>query len=155
MTDKINDLNAELDTLNLKLKDFNDRRSRIISEMNKLEEEIFRLIEDKKNETNYQIWKEMEGKYYHVWFFTVPEEEKFLRCHYYHILKVEKNFLEYEYINIDNKSNCNFITITHFDFCHERGYRAWTEIHKNEYERIIKITKGLERLEDKKENEND
>lgn len=130
----------ELDKVNIK-------RSKIYDEKDKLEKELETLEEEHKERLNLKIWKEMLGKYYHVWLFTVSEADKFKKCKYAHVLKVDKGLLEYEYINIDETSkNSDYITISKFDFVHERSYREWTEITKKEYEEVIK-SKNPKRLE--------
>ena len=136
----IEDKRKELDKVNLK-------RIKISEEYDKLSQDLEKLEEEQKEKTNWIIWNKMLGKYYHVWFFNTPEDMKFKKCHYVHVIKVEKDLLEYEYISIDETSkNSDFITISKFDFIHERSYREWTEISKKEYESVIK-SKNPKRLE--------
>ena len=136
----IEDKRKELDKVNLK-------RIKISEEYDKLSQDLEKLEEEQKEKTNWIIWNKMLGKYYHVWLYTVSEENKFKKCQYVHVIKVEKDLLEYEYISIDETSkNSDFITISKFDFIHERSYREWTEISKKEYESVIK-SKNPKRLE--------
>ena len=130
----------ELDKANL-------QRNKVYEEYEKLENELESLEEEYKEKLNLKIWKTMLNKYYHVWLFTISEEDKFKKCQYVHVLKVDNGLLEYEYISIDETSkNSDFITISKYNFIHERGYRKWTEITKKEYEKVIKF-KNPERLE--------
>ena len=130
----------ELDKANL-------QRNKVYEEYEKLENELESLEEEYKEKLNLKIWKTMLNKYYHVWLFTISEEDKFKKCQYVHVLKVDNCLLEYEYISIDETSkNSDFITISKYNFIHERGYRKWTEITKKEYEKVIKF-KNPERLE--------
>src|SRR3990167_10551656 len=111
----IEDKRKELDKVNLK-------RIKISEEYDKLSQDLEKLEEEQKEKTNWIIWNKMLGKYYHVWLYTVSEENKFKKCQYVHVIKVEKDLLEYEYINIDETSkNSDYITISKFDFIHERG----------------------------------
>lgn len=140
-------LGKELESKKIELTKVKMKYDKIRDEYYELNTQIESLEEEHKEKENYELWKSMIGKYYHVWLFTVSEEDKFKRCQYVHVLKVEKDLLEYEYINIDERSkNSDFIAISKFDFCHDRGYKAWTEITKKEYEDIIK-SKNPERLE--------
>jgi len=133
----IEDIKISLDKIRAK-------QSKLYDEEEKLSKELEKLEYEKQEAINFKTWKVMEGKYYHVWFFTVPEQDKFKKCCYVHILKVKKNLLRYEYINYEEK--CMYITISEFNHIHERGYKEWTEISKKEYEKIISSTKDLERI---------
>lgn len=131
------------------LKIIGEKLSKLNKEENLLSEELEKLVEERKEKVDFKVWKAMEGKYYHVWLFTISEEDKFKRCQYVHVIKVEKNLLRYEYINYDKE--CMYITIVDYNHIYERGYRAWTEINKKDYEKIFFSTKNLERLNENKE----
>jgi len=135
--EKIEAKRKELDNVSSKY-------SKLSRELEVIKEELELLEKEEEERVNYKVWKAMEGKYYHVWLFTISEEDKFKRCKYYHIIQVEKDLLKYEYINYEE--NCMFITISTSNTLYQRSYRAWTEISKREYEKIISSTKGLERL---------
>lgn len=137
-------MNKAIKEIQISLEEIQKKQGELFVKERELLDKLNKLENKEEEKTNFKIWKKMEGKYYHVWLFTIPEEDKFKRCLYVHVLKVEKNLLEYEYINYDEK--CMFITTSTFDHIHSRGYKEWTEITKKEYEKIIFSTKNLERI---------
>ena len=141
-TKRIEEIESLLETIGKKL-------SKLNKEEDMLSEELKRLVEERKEAINFKVWKAMEGKYYHVWLFTISEEDKFKKCQYVHVIKVEKDLLRYEYINYDEK--CMYITIVDYNHIYERGYRAWTEINKKDYVKIISSTENLKRLNEEKQ----
>jgi DNA integrity scanning protein DisA with diadenylate cyclase activity len=139
------DRTVRIEEIKRLLKVIGNKISKLSKEEDTLSKELEKLVEERKEEVNFKVWKAMENKYYHVWLFTISEEDKFKKCQYVHVIKVEKDLLRYEYINYDE--TCMYFTMVDYNHIHERGYRAWTEISKKEYEKIISSTKNLERLE--------
>ncbi len=142
--DKQEKLKIEIETIEVELDKIDLQRDKIIERFNKKEEELLKLHDKLKDKKNYQVWKVMEGKYYHILYYHLAEEKKFEECMYVHVIKVEKDCLEYEYIHLD--PTYTYITLSKYDYCYERGYKEWTEITKYNYNKIIKQNQPLERV---------
>ena len=144
MDEIINKLKLEIETIEKELDKIDLKRDKIIQKFDKKQEELTELQDKLKDEFNYKVWKAMEGKYYHIWYYNLPEEKKLEECQYVHVIKVEKDYLEFEYIRLD--PTYKYISLSKFPYCSERGYREWTEITKYKYNQIIKQNQPLERV---------
>jgi len=116
----------ELHTLLVEIK-------KIKSERHKLKKENTKLEKEYNLKYNFVAWKKLEGKYFLVKGF---KNELF----YCHVIEVNENKKKYEYIDMSEETySVEEIT----DPKEEPGYKSWTEVGKDEYEKEKEHKKHL------------